>query len=130
MADSKEAMLFSGDKETYHSWKRWALAKLYSNDKIEYDRYGATVFTWLRGKAAMWFEDVDIEDLNRAGGHLIIFEELDRRFPEKTKRDKRRDESEKEINEMRAIPPSTRWFLPEKRNARTHCVASPPCLRL
>ena len=47
-------------------------------DRVPYEKWGLTVYTWLRPPAQTWFNELDIERLEQAGGHLLIFSELDK----------------------------------------------------
>ena len=93
MADSKEVRLFSGGKDEYRDWRNWAIIKLktMNPDRVPYEKWGLQVYTWLRPPAQTWFNEIDVETLEQAGGHLVIFNELDKRYPPKTLEDKLAD---------------------------------------
>ena len=52
----------------------------------------------MRPPAQTGFNEIDVETLEVAGGHLVIFNELDKRYPPKTLEDKLGDALEAALN--------------------------------
>ena len=85
---------FSGDgndpQKDYKLWKHWSRAYLAVQRANGTDEavFGAMLFTMLDGTALRSFDAVNMDDLEQAGGHDLIYQVLDDRFPEEVVHDR------------------------------------------
>ena len=86
-AEAAASKVFSGDQECaleYKRWKTWVSNKLLTLDsKVPTTARGAYVYTLLAGKALDCIEHLEPGDYQKEGGEKVIFDLLDRRFPQK-----------------------------------------------
>ena len=79
--------VFTGDDEDakeYRRWKIWTANKLLTlSDKVPATARGAYVYTLLGGKALEAVEHLEPSSYQKEGGEKVLFELLDRRFPQK-----------------------------------------------
>ena len=79
--------VFSGDDEDsreYKRWKVWITNKLLTlSDKVPSTAKGAYVYTMLAGKALEAVEHLEPSSYQKADGEKVIFDLLDRGFPQK-----------------------------------------------
>ena len=96
---------FTGDDEDakeYKRWKVWTVNKLLTlSEKVPSTARGAYVYTLLGGKALEAVEHLDPSTYQKDGGEKVLFEILDRRFPQKEASDEL-SESLTKIFELRA----------------------------
>ena len=81
---------FSGedaDYREYKRWKQWAQNKMLVMDKLPKSARGAFVWTLLHGKALEVVEHLAAEQYQVEGGEQVIFELLDKRWPQKDRTD-------------------------------------------
>lgn len=77
---------FSGEAEDgkeYKRWKVWCKNKLLTLDKLPEASRGPYIYTLLSGKALETVEHVDPESYQKKGGDEVLWELLDKRFPQK-----------------------------------------------
>ena len=85
---------FSGDVDQpakeYLRWKRWSRAFLVVQKAkgTPEEAYGSLLYTLLDGSALRAFDEVNMDDLEQAGGEQGIYSVLDGRFPEDEAHDK------------------------------------------
>ena len=79
--------VFSGDDEDakeYKRWKIWITNKLLTlSDKVPASAKGACVYTMLNGKALEAVEHLEPSSYQKEQGEKVIFDLLDKRFPQK-----------------------------------------------
>ena len=79
--------VFSGDDEDakeYKRWKIWITNKLLTlSDKVPASAKGAYVYTMLAGKALEAVEHLEPSSYQKENGEKVIFDLLDKRFPQK-----------------------------------------------
>lgn len=76
---------FSGkhtDWREYRRWKQWAQNRMMTMDKLHKEARGSFVWTLLQGKALEVVEHLKPEKYQVDGGEKVLFELLDRRWPE------------------------------------------------
>ena len=86
-ADAKGIWLFDGmDPLEYRPWKRWVQADLMQMDDTEANKKkkGPRVYKMLRGEARTALDAYEVEAFNIEGGELLIFAELDVKYPDHT----------------------------------------------
>ena len=97
--------VFTGDDEDakeYRRWKNWTANKLLTlSDKVPATARGAYVYTLLGGKALEAVEHLEPSSYQKEGGEKVLFELLDRRFPQKEASDELSENLTK-IFELRA----------------------------
>ena len=85
--DAGASRVFSGDDEDgkeYKRWKVWVANKLLTlSDKVPAAGRGAFVYTLLSGKALECVEHLEPSAYQKEGGDAVLFQLLDRRFPQK-----------------------------------------------
>ena len=82
--------VFSGenaDHKEYRRWKLWVSNKLRTLDKLQKENYGSYIFTCLSGKALECVEHLEPSQYQCEGGDEVLWNLLDKRFPEKEKTD-------------------------------------------
>ena len=85
---------FSGDgtdpETDYRRWRRWSRAYLNVQKAkgIAEDNHGSLLYTLLDGTALATFDSVSMDDIEAPGGHDLLFQVLDERFPEQSTHDK------------------------------------------
>lgn len=85
---------FAGDgqdaQKEYKRWKRWSRAYLnvQRSKGIPETALGSLLFTLLDGAALRAFDSVSMDDIEADGGHQVIYEVLDGRFPEEAVHDR------------------------------------------
>ena len=75
------------DHREYRRWKQWCLNKMAVMDKLPKEARGSFVWTLLQGRALETVEHLKDEEYQKEGGDLVIFELLDRRWPQKDRTD-------------------------------------------
>ena len=81
---------FSGDDcdyREYRRWKQWAVNKMRVMDKLTEEARGSFIWTLLQGKALEVVEHLDEEAYQKKGGEKVLFDLLDKRWPEKDRAD-------------------------------------------
>ena len=76
---------FSGDDadhREYKRWKQWAINKMLVMDKLPKEARGSFVWTLLQGRALECVEHLSEAEYQREGGDKVIFDLLDRRWPQ------------------------------------------------
>ena len=76
---------FSGDSEDgreYKRWKQWVKNKLLTLDKLAESSRPAYIYTLLTGKALEAVEHLVPENYQKKGGDEILWQLLDKRFPQ------------------------------------------------
>ena len=76
---------FSGENEDgreYRRWKTWVRNKLLTLDKLPETARGAYVYTLLSGKALEAVEHLEPDAYQKKDGDKVIFDLLDKRFPQ------------------------------------------------
>eukprot|EP00913_Durusdinium_trenchii_P025833 g24245.t1 len=92
----------SSPLSSYKRWKVWTVNKLLTlSEKVPSTARGAYVYTLLGGKALEAVEHLDPSTYQKDGGEKVLFEILDRRFPQKEASDEL-SESLTKIFELRA----------------------------
>lgn len=94
--ESRESQVkrFSGDgqdaQKDYKRWKRWSRAFLTVQRAkgVPESAMGSLLYTLLDGAALRAFDAVSMDDLEVDGGHQIIYDTLDGRFPEEAMHDR------------------------------------------
>ena len=82
--------IFTGESEDhkeYRRWKLWLSNKLLTLDKLPKEAYASYIFTCLGGKALETVEHLEADKYQREGGEKVLWDLLDKRFPEKEKSD-------------------------------------------
>eukprot|EP00435_Cladocopium_sp_Y103_P001390 s2644_g1.t1 len=96
MSDGKESLVkrFAGDgqdaQKDYKRWKRWSRAYLnvQRSKGIPETALGSLLFTLLDGAALRAFDSISMDDIEADGGHQVIYDVLDGRFPEEAVHDR------------------------------------------
>ena len=76
---------FSGeesDHREYRRWKQWVQNKMRTMDKLTEEAKGSFIWTLLSGRALEVVEHLREEDYQVKGGDKVLFDLLDRRWPE------------------------------------------------
>ena len=76
---------FSGDNcdyREYRRWKQWAQNRMLTMDKLPKEARGSFVWTLLQGKALEVVEHLTPEQYQIDGGEKVLFNLLDKRWPE------------------------------------------------
>ena len=77
---------FNGDTEDgkeYKRWKIWCSNKLLTLDKLPKASRGPWIYTLLSGKALEAVEHLDPSEYQKEGGDAVLWQLLDKRFPQK-----------------------------------------------
>ena len=93
---------FSGedvDYREYKRWKQWAQNKMLVMDRLPKTARGAFIWTLLQGKALEVVEHLITDQYQIEGGEQVIFDLLDKRWPQKD----RTDETGETIGEIFAM---------------------------
>jgi hypothetical protein len=74
----------------YLAWKRWSKAflQVQRSKGVSEEAFGSLLFTCISEPALQELEDVEPEDLVASGGEQLIYDRLDRRYPEREAQDK------------------------------------------
>ena len=75
------------DYREYRRWKQWCVNKMLVMDKLPKAARGSFVWTLLQGRALEVVEHLKEEEYQKEGGDKVIFELLDKRWPEKDRSD-------------------------------------------
>ena len=83
---------FSGDgilKKEYRRWKKWAKSSMATHPACRTDEAakGPWIYTLLDGSALEAVDHLDFEDYGCRGGDAVLWEILDKRFPQPNKED-------------------------------------------
>ena len=70
------------DHREYRRWKQWVVNKMRTMDKLAEDSRGSFVWTLLSGRALEVIEHLKESDYQVKGGDKVIFDLLDKRWPE------------------------------------------------
>ena len=112
---------FSGDDTVdwreYKRWKQWCLNKMAVMDKLPKIARGSFVWTLLQGRALEVVEHLKDDEYQKEGGDLVLFELLDKRWPERD----RTDEIGEHITEVFMLKSKEGELL------RTWCARSREC---
>ena len=83
---SHDLRYFSGDDSVdwreYRRWKQWALNKMAVMDKLPEEARGSFIWTLLQGRALEVVEHLKEHEYQKEGGDKVLFELLDKRWPE------------------------------------------------
>ena len=111
---------FSGDDSVdwreYRRWKQWALNKMAVMDKLPKEARGSFIWTLLQGRA-LEVEHLKEHEYQKEGGDKVLFELLDKRWPERD----RTDEIGENISEVFSLRAKEGELL------RTWCARSREC---
>ncbi|CAE7029162.1 RE2 [Symbiodinium sp. CCMP2592] len=77
----------SVDWREYRRWKLWCMNKFLVMDKLPKEARGSYVWTLLQGKALEMVEHLKESEYQKEGGEKVIFEILDKRWPERDRTD-------------------------------------------
>ena len=111
---------FSGDDcdhREYRRWKQWCLNKMAVMDKLPKEARGSFVWTLLQGRALEIVEHLKEEEYQKEGGDVVIFDLLDRRWPQKD----RTDEIGEHVSEVFHLKAA------EGETVRTWCARAREC---
>ena len=81
---------FSGDDcdyREYRRWKQWAINKMRVMEKLPKEARGSFIWTLLQGRALETVEHLSESEYQKEGGETVIFDILDKRWPEKERTD-------------------------------------------
>lgn len=81
---------FSGDDcdyREYKRWKQWAINKMRVMEKLPKEARGSFIWTLLQGRALETVEHLTEAEYQKEGGETVIFDILDKRWPEKERTD-------------------------------------------
>ena len=83
--DTSSVRGFSGENEDgreYRRWKTWVKNKFLTLDKLPETARGAYIYTLLSGKALEAVEHVDPAEYQKKDGDQVLWNLLDKRFPQ------------------------------------------------
>lgn len=86
MESGSSLKYFSGDDcdhREYKRWKQWVTNRMLVMDKLPKSARGSFVWTLLQGRALETIEHLKEEEYQKEGGDQVIFDLLDKRWPEK-----------------------------------------------
>lgn len=89
---------FSGEgtdaARDYRAWKRWSKAYLQvqGTKGVSETEFGRMLYTCIAKPALTVFEDIEPEDLMVHGGEQLVWDRLDRRYPERKAQDRNGDD--------------------------------------
>ena len=89
--DDRGLKRFNGEEDDpgrqLRKWRSWAMAKMYTMEKLTAKQQGPFLYTLLDGKALEALEHLELEKLQVENGAQVVLEILRERFPEKEAHD-------------------------------------------